>query len=79
MRVTVRVVGHAVEYFPGQKDTYDLDFASEAAPTVKDILERLGVGRALVMAAIVDGKRREFDYAVPDGAEVVLMTPPAGG
>jgi len=31
------------------------------------------------MAAIVDGKRRDFDYVPREEAEIVLMTPPAGG
>lgn len=77
MRVTVRVVGHAVEFFPGKKDHYELEL--ERPLSVDGIVERLGVGRALVMAAIVDGKHRGFDYVPADGAEVVLMTPPAGG
>ncbi|RJQ06153.1 MAG: hypothetical protein C4551_08725 [Bacillota bacterium] len=77
MKVTVRVVGHAVEFFPGRKDRYDLEF--EGPVTVSGILEKLGVGQALVMAAIIDGKRADFGQRVPDGAEVVLMTPPAGG
>ncbi|MCL6548688.1 MAG: hypothetical protein K6T30_07240, partial [Alicyclobacillus sp.] len=72
MKVTVRVVGHAVEFFPGRKDRYDLEF--EGPVTVRGILERLGVGSALVMAAIVDGKRVDFGRHVPDVAEVLLMT-----
>lgn len=77
MRVTVRVVGHAVEYFPGGQDRYALEF--DQPTSISGILERLGVGRALVMAAIVDGQRRGFDFIPADGSEVVLMTPPAGG
>jgi len=71
------VVGHAVEFFPGKKDHYELEFADP--PSVSGIIDRLGVGRALVMAAIVDGKRRGFDYVPAEGADIVLMTPPAGG
>jgi len=78
VRVIVRVVGHAVEYFPGRKDRYDLEFKEPVS--VRDIIERLGVNRAFVMAAIVAGKREDFDFVVTrDGTEVVLMTPPAGG
>jgi len=77
MRVTVRVVGHAVEYFPGRKDVYELEV--EGPVRISDLLARLGVSRALVMAAIVDGQWREFDFVPPEGAEVILMTPPAGG
>ncbi len=77
VKLAIRVVGHAVEFFPGKKDHYDLEL--ERPMSITGILDRLRVGRALVMAAIVDGKRREFDYVPDDGAEVVLMTPPAGG
>ncbi|MEW6031419.1 MAG: hypothetical protein AB1645_00835 [Bacillota bacterium] len=77
MKVTVRVVGHAVEFFPGGKDRYDL--VLETPLSVAGIIEKLGVARALVMAAVVDGKRRGLDYVPGNGAEVILMTPPAGG
>ena len=77
MRLTVRVVGHAVEFFPEKKDYYVLDL--DRPRSIAGLIEHLGVSRILVMAAIVDGKRRDFDYVPADGAEVVLMTPPAGG
>ncbi len=73
----MRVVGHAIEFFPDKKDRYVLDF--EGPVSVAGLVERLGVSRALVMAAIIDGKRQDFDHDLADGAEVVLMTPPAGG
>jgi molybdopterin converting factor small subunit len=66
-----------MEYFPERKGRYELVF--EGPTSISGLLERLGVGRALVMAAIVDGKRRDFEYEPPDGAEVILITPPAGG
>jgi len=66
-----------MEYFPERKGRYELEF--EGPTSISGLLERLGVGRALVMAAIVDGKRRDFEYEPPDGAEVILITPPAGG
>ncbi len=76
--MTVRVVGHAVEYFPERRDRYEFEF--DGPVTVGRIVERIGVNRLFVMAAIVDGKRRGLDYTVEtDGTEVVLMTPPAGG
>lgn len=77
VRIKVRVVGHAVEFFPGGRDRYDLEF--DGPTSIAGIIRRLGVGRALVMAAIVDGQRRDFDFVPADLAEVILMTPPAGG
>lgn len=78
MRMTIRAVGHAVEYFPGGKDRFDLEV--DGPLTIADLLEKLEVKRVFVMAAIVDGQRRDLDFRIDrDGAEVVLITPPAGG
>jgi molybdopterin converting factor small subunit len=77
VKVTVRVVGHAVEFFPGRKDRYELEL--DGPTSVAGIIDRLGVGRALVMSAIAGGKRRDLDYVPADGEEVILITPPAGG
>jgi len=68
MKVTVKVVGHAVEFFPGKKDHYELEF--DEPPSITEVIKKLGVGRALVMAAIVDGKRRDFDYVPREEAEI---------
>jgi hypothetical protein len=77
VKLTVRVIGHAVEFFPDRKTRYEIVLDEPAR--ISEILERLGVGQALVMAVVVDGKRREFDFQPPDGAEIILITPPAGG
>ncbi len=77
MRLTVRVVGHAVEFFPGRQSRFELEF--DHTVTIGALIDKLGVSRALVMTAVVDGRRRDFAYQPPDGSEVVLMTPPAGG
>ncbi|MCL6581492.1 MAG: MoaD/ThiS family protein [Firmicutes bacterium] len=77
VRVVVRVVGHAREFFPGGRDRFDLELDRPAR--VADILTKLGVGRALVMTAIVGGRRRDLDHPLTDGDEVILMTPPSGG
>ncbi len=78
MRVTVRVVGHAVEYFPEKRDHYELEF--DGPVSIAQVVNRIGVNRVFVMAAIVDGERRDLSYELTDdGVEVVLMTPPAGG
>ncbi|MCL6451068.1 MAG: hypothetical protein K6T75_07250 [Acetobacteraceae bacterium] len=77
MRVRVKVHGHVREFLPGQAQEVTLDLSGPA--TVAQIIERLGVSPELFMYAFVDGQRRAREYRVERDAEVVLMSPAAGG
>lgn len=77
MQVTLVIHGHTAEYFPGKKNRHVVDLDSPAS--VREILERLGVRPELIMGVFVNGHRRSKDYVPSDGAEVVLISPAAGG
>lgn len=47
--------------------------------TVGAIADRLSVPRSLATMVLVDGRQASFDDLVPEGAEVTLMPPFAGG
>lgn len=76
-RIRLLVEGHAKEYFPGGQQFYDLELESPA--TVRQMIRELGVSPDLVMSVFIKGRLVDKDYVPPDGAEVVLITPPAGG
>lgn len=47
--------------------------------TVREILNLLGAGRYEANAATINGKASELDAEIPDGAEVIVVTPMGGG
>ena len=46
---------------------------------VKDLFELLGAGKYEVYTAAINGNPCTFDDVIPDGAEVILVTPVGGG
>lgn len=76
-RVRLQVEGHAKEFFPGGQAQFDLALPSPA--TVRELVTSLGVSPDLVMAVFVEGELRDKDTIPPDGATVVLLSPPSGG
>lgn len=76
--VTVKIAGHAREFFPGGKDQFDLDLGG-GPTTVRQVLARLGISPDLVMAVFLDEQLRDKDSLVPPGSVLLLVTPPSGG
>jgi hypothetical protein len=76
-RIRVKVSGHAREYFPGHLLGEWVELR-EPRP-VAGILADWGVAAQLVMAVFINGTKASLESVPPDGAEVLLMTPPAGG
>ncbi len=76
-RIRLHIEGHAREFFPGGREEYDLELASPA--TVREMIVSLGVSPDLVMAAFVGGELVDKDSIPPDGATVILLSPPSGG
>ncbi|MCR4426695.1 MAG: MoaD/ThiS family protein [Firmicutes bacterium] len=77
MRVTVRVRGHAREFFPDQREEYDYEFSE--GQTVSDMLAALGIKSELVMRVVVDGAVAPKSHVLRDGEVVTLLTPVSGG
>jgi sulfur carrier protein ThiS len=50
-----------------------------AGATLLDLIRHLGSSEGEVAAAALDGKPAPLDSPIPDGAEVVLVTPMGGG
>jgi molybdopterin converting factor small subunit len=47
--------------------------------TVKNLFDLLGAGKYEVYTAAINGNPCTFDDDIPDGAEVILVTPVGGG
>ncbi len=50
-----------------------------AGTTIEDLIYLLGTRPGEVYAATIEGQLQPFDTAIPEGAEVVLVTPFGGG
>ncbi|WP_235695508.1 MoaD/ThiS family protein [Desulforamulus hydrothermalis] len=73
----VRVTGLLTEYFPAGKEVLTVSLSKPL--TVKEILQQIQVNHQLVMTVVVNGQRRDLSYKPADNAEIVLISPLAGG
>ena len=78
MKVAVVCFGRMREFLP-DPGAGRTDVEVPLGATVRTVIEALGAPEALLHSVLVDGLRVEMDGAVPDGAEVTLMPPFAGG
>lgn len=76
-RVRVTISGHARDYFP--PDRVGEWFELPGPRPVSWILSSWGVSTELVMAVFVNGVKADLDAVPPPDAEILLVTPPAGG
>ncbi|MDP2871061.1 MAG: hypothetical protein Q8P31_00735 [Bacillota bacterium] len=76
-RVRVNVSGHAREYFPAERLGAWIEL-SEPCPVAR-ILAGWSVSPELVMAVFIDGVKAGLESVAPNGAEILIVTPPAGG
>jgi hypothetical protein len=76
-KVRVTVSGHARDYFPAEK--LGEWFEVSGRHPVREILAGWGVSTELVMAVFIDDVKADLDAVPPPGAEILLITPPAGG
>ncbi|HSW09718.1 MAG TPA: hypothetical protein VLK32_02320 [Bacillota bacterium] len=79
MAITVRVVvlGHSASYFPGGKREHSLEL--ERPLKIRDAIRQLGVDPHLIMRAQYNGRPASFDDQIGEDAEIILISPTAGG
>ncbi|HQJ25586.1 MAG TPA: MoaD/ThiS family protein [Bacillota bacterium] len=78
MRIGVKVMGHAVEYFPEDKRTA-WTYEAEQGESVKDLIVKSGIKSELVMNVACKGRIIPKDTPLEDGMELLLFTPVSGG
>ena len=76
-RIKLAIEGHAREFFPAGKDAFDLTLPGPVS--IREIIAGLSVSADLIMSVFVNGQLVDKDSVPPDGAEVILLSPPAGG
>ena len=74
MAILVKVYATLRQHTGGESTLY-----IEGAETVHALLEMIGVPEDEVKNVMVNGRRREHDYALTDGDRVALFPPIAGG
>jgi len=77
MKVRVNAFGQMRELFPGRQAQVELELP--APVSLRDIICELGINPLIVMMCTVDGQYRDKEFVPEDGAEIVLIAPPAGG
>ena len=60
-------------------DIYTRKVEVDGTPTLKEILEEIGVPEGLVAFGFADGKVRRLDYRPTEGEVVTLQPPVSGG
>ncbi len=78
MKIKIRLHGHVAALL--EQDIDGLEIESDNPLTVAELLEeQLDVNPMLFAAVVVDGQSRSTDYLLDDDAEVLLVSPAAGG
>ena len=77
IRVRIFVLGHSAAYFPDGKREHSLELPQ--ALKIRDVIRQLGVDPHLIMRAQLNGRPASLDDGVSDNAEIILVSPTAGG
>lgn len=77
MQVKVTVRGHVAELMPGGRSIWHLELVEPK--TIREIVQEIGSNPLLFSVVSVNGKKVDKDYLVSSDAEVVLVSPTAGG
>lgn len=78
IKVRIRVHGHARTLMPGERDEFQLELQGPA--TVADMLrDHIGVNPMVFATVVVNGQRQPRDFLVEGDADILLMSPVAGG
>ena len=78
MRVDVKVMGHAVEFFPEDKRSA-WTYEGRQGESVRDLIVNSGIKSELVMNVACKGRIIPKDTPLEDGMELLLFTPVSGG
>ena len=78
MRIKVRVMGHAAEYYPEDKRVA-WEYEAAEGESVRDMLSRSGIRSELVMNVASKGRVIPKDSLLEDGMELIVFTPVSGG
>lgn len=77
MKVVLRVEGHLRQYFPHLAAPTVISL--EGQPSIGEILKAAGVPPELPSAVLCNRVRTETEAIPPEGAELVVLSPLAGG
>ena len=78
MRIKVKVMGHAAEYYPEDKRVA-WEYEAAEGESVRDMLSRSGIRSELVMNVASKGRVIPKDSLLEDGMELIVFTPVSGG
>lgn len=76
-RVTVRIHGHVREFFPQARDGLTLSL-TDPVP-LRYVLSRARINPDVFTAIFVNGQKKDLDYVIDREADVLLLSPMAGG
>ncbi len=79
MPISVRIVvlGHSASYFPDGKREHSLELPRPLR--IREAIRQLGVDPHLIMRAHVNGRPASLDEEIAGDAEIILISPTAGG
>jgi len=77
MRIRVELFLHLKKHAPSQDSPLDLEVP--AGSTVGSALSRLGIPENTEKVVLVDGRVRDFSYALDEGETLTVFPPLEGG
>jgi molybdopterin converting factor small subunit len=78
MRISVKVMGHASEYYPKDKRAA-WEYEAADGESIIDMLRNSGIKSELVMNVACKGRVIPKDSRLEDGMELIIFTPVSGG
>ena len=79
VRVRVGLRSLLAKYRPEPDNAEPFDVTLDAGATVGDLVEHLGLPPKLAKLIFIDHSRAEYDAVLPQGAQVEVFPPIAGG
>ncbi len=79
MKIYLKSGAMLASYLKPDKDQYTRELDVEGRPTLKEIVEALGIPEGLIAFAVVEGRYERLDYKPSNNEQISLLTPVAGG
>jgi len=76
-KVRVQVHGHVRRFLPAVNGEAEVEL--EGPAPVREVLERIGLSPDVFAGIFLDGARVDVDHLIEGEAELLLLSPAAGG
>jgi hypothetical protein len=79
VKISIVCFGAMRDYLPSTATGNRADLDIPQGGTARDAVDAIAAPQSLVFALLIDGEQGTLDQVLPEGAELTLMPPFAGG